>query len=338
MKESYFISQAGRLQREDNTISFQQIINDETIVPPQKRFLPIERIESLYLFGEIDLNTKVLNFLSQKDIPVHVFNYYGFYSGSYYPKEYLNSGFLLIKQTEHYTNSKKRLFLAKQFVRSAAANILKNLNYYNRREKDLNEIIAKIKSFEDSIEEITSVPALMGIEGNIRQTYYGAWANIIADSAFSLRNRVKKPPDTPINAIISFVNMMVYTVCLNEIYRTQLNPLISFLHEPGSRRFSLCLDLAEVFKPILADRIIFRMLNKGQLKESHFIKELNMCYLNEKGKKEVVKEFEERLEDTIVPPKLNRPVSYRRLIRLECYKLEKHLIGEQEYEPLKMWW
>jgi CRISPR-associated endonuclease Cas1 len=56
---------------------------------------------------------------------------------------------------------------------------------------------------------------------------------------------VRRPPDNMINALISFANSMVYTACLGEIYKTQLNPLISFLHEPGTKRFSLSLDLVE---------------------------------------------------------------------------------------------
>ena len=153
-----------------------------------------------------------------------------------------------------------------------------------------------------------------------------------------MKNRVKRPPDTPINALISFVNGLIYSLCLNEIYRTQLNPLISFLHEPGERRFSLSLDLAEVFKPILGDRLIFKLINKGQLKDNLFIKELNSCYLNENGRKLVVKEFEEKLKTVITHPKLDKKVSYRRLVRIECYKLQKHILGEDEYEGLKMWW
>jgi|688.fasta_scaffold11392_14 CRISPR-associated protein Cas1 len=336
MKESFYIFQSGRLKREDNTVSFEPCSTDGEPLP--KRFLPIERIESLYLFGEIDLNTRVINFLSQNNIPVHIFNYYGFYSGSYYPREYLNSGFLLVEQVNHYSSSKKRLFLAKEIISTASANILKNLKYYDSRNKALEEIISQIERFQSSISSTSEIPELMGLEGNIRQAYYQGWSEIISDSAFQLKNRVKRPPDTPINALISFVNGLIYSLCLNEIYRTQLNPLISFLHEPGERRFSLSLDLAEVFKPILGDRLIFKLINKGQLKDNLFIKELNSCYLNENGRKLVVKEFEEKLKTVITHPKLDKKVSYRRLVRIECYKLQKHILGEDEYEGLKMWW
>ena len=96
----------------------------------------------------------------------------------------------------------------------------------------------------------------MGVEGNIRKQYYAAW-NIIINQEISFEKRVMHPPDNMINSLISFVNTLIYTKVLGELYRTQLNPTISYLHEPGERRFSLSLDLAEVFKPLIGDRLIF---------------------------------------------------------------------------------
>ena len=108
------------------------------------------------------------------------------------------------------------------------------------------------------------VQELMGIEGNIRKLYYDTW-NIIINQDIAFEKRVKNPPDNAINSLISYVNTIIYTRCLSEIYKTQLNPTISYLHEPSERRFSLCLDVAEIFKPIIADRLIFSMLNKKQI-------------------------------------------------------------------------
>ncbi len=330
MKQNYYIFNNGRLKRQENTIFFEKEDGSKAVIP-------IENTESIYAFGEIDFNTKLFNYLAQKGIPVHVFNYYGFYSGSYYPRETLNSGQLLVKQVHHYTSQKKRMALARAFVESASFNILKNLRYYNNRGKPLDEYINAIEGFRAQMEKAEAVDELMGLEGNIRNTYYKAW-HIIIEQEIEFEKRVKQPPDNMLNALISYLNSMVYTTCLSEIYHTQLSPLISYLHEPGDRRFSLSLDLAEVFKPILSDRLIFTLLNRQQIDEKDFMREVNLCYLNEKGRKTVIKEYDERLKTIITHKKLEKQVSYRHLIRLECYKLVKHLIGEQEYEGFKIWW
>ncbi len=140
-----------------------------------------------------------------------------------------------------------------------------------------------------------------------------------------------------INSLISYLNSLVYTTCLSEIYHTQLNPLISYLHEPGERRFSLSLDLAEIFKPIFSDRIIFSALNRQQITEKDFITEVNLCYLNESGRKIIVKEYDEKLKTIITHKKLERQVSYRYLIRTEKYltNKEKLVLLHKEAEEFK---
>ena len=138
----------------------------------------------------------------------------------------------------------------------------------------MDEFIDTIEGFRAQIEKTDAVEELMGLEGNIRNTYYKAWPNII-DQEIEFERRVKQPPDNMINALISYLNSMVYTTCLSELYHTQLNPLISYLHEPGERRFSLSLDLAEIFKPIFSDRIIFTILNRQQITEKDFMMEVN---------------------------------------------------------------
>ena len=141
-----------------------------------------------------------------------------------------------------------------------------------------------------------------------------------------------------INSLISYINSLIYSKTLSEIYHTQLNPTISYLHEPGVRRYSLCLDISEIFKPLIGDRLIFSLLNRKQITEESFTKELNFLHLKKEASKLIVRELESILKKTIKHKELGRKVSYQYLIRLEVYKLIKHLIGEKEYEGFKMWW
>ena len=138
--------------------------------------------------------------------------------------------------------------------------------------------------------------------------------------------------------MISFVNSLIYSKVLSEVYHTQLNPTISYLHEPGVRRFSLCLDVAEIFKPLIGDRLLFSLLNRNQITEKSFTKELNYLHLNKDASRLIVQELEKKLQQTIMHKDLGRPVTYQYLIRLELYKLIKHLIGEKEYEGFRIWW
>lgn len=330
MKRNYYISKTGVLQRKDNSLNFKP-------EGEENKYIPVEDVDSLYLFGEINLNTKLINFLAQNGIILHFFNYYGFYSGSFYPREKLNSGYLFVEQVNHYSEKEKRVKIAKELIKSASYNIHRNIRYYSERGKDLSHELKYIEELRAKLEYVTEINELMGIEGNIRKKYYETFSKII-NQEIDFEKRVKHPPDNMINSLISYCNSLVYTTVLSEIYHTQLTPVVSFLHEPSERRFSLSLDIAEIFKPLIADRLIFSVLNKNQISVDDFEKELNYVYIKDKARKVILEEYDKRLGTTIKHRTLGREVSYRYLIRLELYKLIKHITGEKEYEGFNIWW
>ncbi|MFH1515581.1 MAG: type I-B CRISPR-associated endonuclease Cas1b [bacterium] len=334
MKKSYYLFNPGRLSRKDNTLCFQPVDADGNELPV--KYLPVEATEELFVFGSLDANSALYNFLGKNDISVHFFDYHENYTGSFMPKDYLLSGKMLLAQVKAHTTREKRMALARKFVEGAAFNMIKNLKYYQNRGKETEPFITLMEQYVSRISEMKAVDELMGIEGNIRMTYYDAFNLII--QGFEMGNRTKQPPQNEVNALISFGNMMCYSQCLRAIHQTQLNPVISFLHSPGERRYSLSLDLAEIFKPILVDRVIFKVVNKKEIQEKHFDRKLNCCLLSEAGKKIFIASFEERLNETIQHRSLKRNVSYKYLIRLECYKLIKHLLEMEEYKPFKIWW
>ena len=334
MKKSYYLFNPGRLSRKDNTLCFTPV--DEDGNEGQPRYIPIEGVDNLYCFGSLDANSAMYNFLGKNHVAVHFFDYYEHYTGSFQPKEYLLAGKMQVEQTKHYLSKTKRLKIAQTLVEGAAFNMSKNLKYYHGRGKDLTQPLQRMESYSPLIAEASEIDKLMGIEGNIRQAYYEAFGTIIND--FEMGNRSKQPPQNEVNALISFGNMMCYTVCLDQIYHTQLNPTISFLHEPGARRYSLALDLSEIFKPLLVDRTVFSVLNKKQIQASDFRQELNRCVLKDGARKVFVQAFDERLKETFKHRSLGRNVSYRHLVKLECYKLQKHLLGIEDYKPFKMLW
>lgn len=338
MKKTFYLFNPGQMERKDNTLKFTPFSIDEdgTEHPGQPRYLPVEDISEFYCFGSLKANSSLFNFLGQKDICMHFFDYYENYTGSFMPRDSLLSGRMLLAQTAAYQNKKQRVAIAQKFIEGAAYNMVRNLMYYNRRGKDMEEIIVIINSLAKKIMEITEIDELMGIEGQIRKTYYEAFDLILND--YQMEERSKQPPQNEVNALISFGNMMCYSQCLRAIHQTQLNPTISFLHTPGERRYSLCLDISEIFKPIIIDRVIFRVLNRREIQNKHFDRKLNRCLLNEKGKQVFVRAIEDKLNETFQHKSLGRKVSFRHLIKLECYKLAKHLLGIEEYKPFKMYW
>ncbi|MEI7604557.1 MAG: type I-B CRISPR-associated endonuclease Cas1b [bacterium] len=324
MRKNLYINQSGTLSRKDNTLLFENINIKKTI--------PIIGIENIYLLGETTINSKLLSYLSENKITCHFFNYYGYYTGSFYPKESYMSGKLFVKQVEHYTDNIKRLIIARKIVNGIAENLAYILTHYYKHGDLSSSIITSIKKSAQKLEYTETIFEILRVEGEIWEKFYSTFNHFLM-AEFEFRNRVKRPPDNPINALISFGNSMLYSKVTSKIYHTQLNPTISYLHEPSDARFSLSLDIAELFKPSITFQTIFKLVNKRMLKLEHFNKDLNYCILNEEGRKIFVQEFEDKLSETFEHPKLKRKFSYDGMIKIELYKLTKHLMEEQEYEP-----
>ncbi|PIS24129.1 MAG: subtype I-B CRISPR-associated endonuclease Cas1 [bacterium (Candidatus Stahlbacteria) CG08_land_8_20_14_0_20_40_26] len=330
MKKSIYIFSDGELKRKENTLYFQS--------EKGKKYVPVENTKEIMAFGEVTLNKKLLEFLSQQEIMLHYFNHYGYYMGTFYPREHYNSGYMILKQAESYLDREKRIDLAKRFVEGAVLNMKRVLNYYANRGKSVSEYIDRIDSISPAIEECNYTDELMAIEGNIREQYYNAFDNILENENFTFEGRTRRPPKNRLNSLISFGNSLLYARVLSEIYKTHLDPRIGFLHTTNQRRFTLNLDVSEPFKPIIVDRIIFNLINKNMIKTRHFEQKLGGIVLNEKGRELFVREFDERLKNTVKHKRLKRNVSYEGMIRLDLYKIEKHLMGEEKYTPFVTGW
>jgi len=334
VKKSLYIFKSGELRRKDNTLFFE---NEEG-----KRVIPIEDTNDIYIFGEVDVTKRFLELVSQKEICVHYFNHYGYYTGTFYPREHFNAGHVVVKQAEHYLDPTKRLQLAGKFVQGAIGQMKQVIRYYksrNKRESErLSEVLEQLDGQLQLLPEVATVEQLMAVEGHAREHYYQAFDFIINHPDFPFEKRSKRPPLNRLNALISFGNSICYTIALSEIYKTYLDPRIGYLHASNFRRFSLNLDVSEVFKPIIVDRLIFTMINKKMITKKDFDKHIGGIVLSEAGKRTFVSELDNKMKTTVNHRHLGKSVSYRRMIRLELYKIQKHVLGEKEYVPYQSLW
>ena len=335
MKKTLYIFQNGELRRKDNSLYFES--------EERRKYIPVENTNDIYIFGEVDVSKRFLEFAAKKEICIHYFNHFGYYIGTFYPREHYNAGHVIVKQVEHYIDYEKRLRLARIFINGSIDQMLQVLKYYRTRLKDRKEdLIELIQELTEDKQQLFSVKSsieeLMAVEGHARERYYQAFDYIIGNPDFVFEKRTKRPPENRLNALISFGNSICYTTVLSEIYKTYLDPRIGYLHATNFRRFSLNLDVAEIFKPIMVDRLIFTLLNKKMLTKNDFDKHTNEITLSERGRKKFIEEMDKRMRTTVKHRHLGKSVSYRRLIRLELYKIQKHVLGEKEYEPYHSLW
>lgn len=328
MGTTKYISSMGELTRKDNSLCFRK--NGKNV------YIPIENTKEIYCLNEVSINTKLLDFLSQNHVVVHFFNYYGGYSGTFYPKDQYMSGRLLVKQAEKYLTD--RVEVAKAIVKGIGINLYEVLyHYYKHDKKEVKETTDWIKKdFMDRVEASEDVKVLMALEGEVWMRFYQAFQYFLPED-FVMDKRVRRPPDNPMNAMISFRNTLLYGKTISTIYRTHLDQRISYLHEPSEGRFSLSLDLCEVFKPVIVYRTIFDLVNNRRIQVAkHFDKKMNYCLLNEEGRNIFIEAMEGRLETVYQHPKLKRKITYRTAMKLDCYKLIKYILEGKEFVPFSL--
>lgn len=323
-----YITSMGELSRKDNSLTFRKA---EKLL-----HIPVENIKEIFLLNEVSLNSKLLDFLSKNGILVHFFNYHNYYSGTFYPREAHLSGKLLIKQVEAYTS--KRFDIAKAIVNGIGGNIYESLyHYYKHGNKEVKVTTDWIKAdFKENLASASGIKEILQVEGELWHRFYGEFKNILPED-FVMNKRVKRPPDNPINAMISFGNSLLYARTVSVIYQTHLDQRISFLHEPSEGRFSLSLDISEVFKIAVVFKCIFDLVNNKKIKVSkHFERDLNYCKLNKDGRDIFLEAFEKRMDSTMKHEKLKRNVSYITLIKLDCYKLIKTILEGRDFKPFSL--
>lgn len=330
MDSCRYIFSHGDLLRQDNSITIR--------IDGKPHYLPSQHIKELYLFEECTITTKLLDMFSKTETVVHFFNYFGNYYGSFIPKKNHISGELTVKQSICYSDNIKRLTIAKAIVLGISKNIYFLVyHYYRHGKKNVKPYIDFLrKDVEHILNKCENIKQILALEGNIWSGFFETFQYYLPED-FLFNKRVRRPPDNPMNALISFGNMFLYTKTINEIYQTHLNQSISFLHEPSDGRFSLCLDLSEVFKPIIVFQTIFALVNNKKIQvEKHFDKQLNYCLLNEDGKKIFVQSLDEKLKETFLNTTLNRKMTYQHAIKLDGFKLIKFIMEQKEFVPFSM--
>lgn len=222
---------------------------------------PIGSFAAYYALDVVDFNTELVGFLNDNGVAAHVFGWHDYYSGSVMPERGQTSGQTLVAQVNAYQDTDHRREIAALFIRGSIHNMRANVAYYDGRRGEFGPTLDRLDEVRERASEASDVPELMGVEATARKAYYDTFDRIL-DDEFEMGGREYNPPPNEVNSLLSFGNSLVYANCVSAIRATALDPAVSFLHEPGERRYSLSLDLADLFKPLLTDRVMFRLVNR----------------------------------------------------------------------------
>lgn len=318
--ETLFVTRDAVLQRDGGTLVVQ-------VSGGARRRFPVHALRHVVVAGEARLTTSVLTLVGRSDIRLTILDHYGNVAGAFEPLGSPASGTVRLAQARHALDPALRLALARRIVRGTMRNLRANLSYRSYRgNAALRPAIDAIAELERKTEDVAGIEALMGLEGNARSWYFDAWPLI--DARLSFGNRVRRPPNNPINCLLSWFNGLCYAAMRHAIAQTHLDGCISFLHAPTEARHSLALDLAEPFKPALADTLIFEAVLRDRLDESWFHREDGACRLTEMGRLRTLEMWATKIEGNA-----DEEAAMRRLMRDEALGIERHVLGLGDYKP-----
>lgn len=319
----------GILRQKDFSLLFDTDTTDTHI--------PVAPTQTINIYSDVVFDTGFLSTALKNGISINVFSSKGENIGSFIPNTSLFSPRTTYDQLLSYYDEKKRMYLAKEFVLASIHNSLLNIRYHKKQEKDISfdEAINNLMESKKRINSTTNYEKLLLEEARARQIYYDCFDSFIKQEEFRFEQRSKRPPKNEVNALLSFGNTVLSNLISTEIQKSPLDVKIGYLHATTSKRkASLNLDVAEIFKPLLVDRVIFSLINKGTIRPKHFTTcENDGVYLTEDGKREFLQAFYQKLNATLDNKDVQ--MSYNSIIIEEIRKLVRHFKGTQKYKGFR---
>ncbi len=319
MKHYLFITKHGKLFSNGGTVTF---IDEKG----NKKALPVNNIDSIFCLGSVSLTSGIIKLILKRGLKIHFLTKEGSYQGTL-SNQSLLEGQVVINQVKIFTDNRLSKHYALEKLRAMKQAFTVLFKRYNdlERSRALGDIkIRGLNNYE-----------LLGVEATMWRIAYDFLKETL--KTFKFESRQYYPPVGEVNALISFINALLYSEAITLTREVGLLPEISFLHSSKEKRPSLVLDIADIFKPAVTLTLILKLDKSKEITSYDFETKSIGTYLNESGKVTVVKEFRDLMRKTIPSEKLKREISIRKLLKLEIENIKSSLISQKEYKSFKRW-
>ena len=316
--DTVIIPRDARLNRHENAL----VVTSEA----GRKAIPLNGVKHVLCMGEGSISIRLLKDMGRRGIRFTVLDAGGRFLGAFEPEDETPSGRVRIGQAQLFLDEGARLRIAKAIVRAQANSMRGLLQRYRRNgTTNLDPPLEGIESAIDAIDRASTPEELMGGEGLARAFLHDSFGRVCAEA--KLERRIRRPPPDPVNSLMSFFNMLLYSACANELAKTHLDRSVSFLHAPGTGRHSLSIDMAETFRPVLSDALILSVFRRGQVDDSWWSRTPGVCLLSEKGRIRTTERFWSRIEERCGNETLRQAI-YR-----QCMSLEREALGIGSFKP-----
>jgi CRISPR-associated protein Cas1 len=295
----------------------------------------LSELSQLVLQGNVQISAQAIRELCSRGIPVCWMTFGGWLSGF---TDGLGHNNIELRRAQFRAaeDESAALRLARRFVRNKIANCrtLLRRNHPDAPESTLREM----SMASQATERASSLPELLGVEGNAARLYFEAFPALIrvnpgGELGFDFTTRSRRPPKDPVNALLSFAYSLLAKELAVAVRAVGLDPFLGFYHQPRYGRPALALDLMEEFRPIIADSVVLSAINTGVVTSADFVRSSLGVAMRPEGRKRFLQAYERRLEEEVTHPVFGYRISYRRVLEVQCRLLSRHLLGEIDSYP-----
>jgi CRISPR-associated endonuclease Cas1 subtype I-B len=318
----------GILRQKDMSIAF------ETVERIQS--LPVKATEVINVYSSVIFDSHFLQRAMENRITVNVFDRHDKLIGRFIPNAPLHTPCIPHRQLLEYYDAEARMELARSFVLAAVHHSKLNIRYYARhRESEvLSDALKGISELEKQIKRCGVYEELLLLDARAKEQYYRCFEIFLAGTPFRFEKRSKRPPHNEMNAMISCGNTVLYNDIATRIAQTPLDDRIGYLHATNRRPESLNLDVAESYRPLIVDRVVFSMVNLKRMQPADFIRtDSGGVYLTDNGKRKFLRAFYEKLDAKLTVN--GESCSYRRIITEDIRSLVRHFRSGESYQSFK---
>jgi len=292
-------------------------------------------VSQVCLQGNVTVTPQAMRELFDRQIPVCWFTFGGWFTGL---AQGLPDKNVELRRAQYTAQPPTLLPIAARMIDGKIRNCRTLLRRNSRA--DPGTVPDRLGALAASARDASGYPTLLGLEGTAARLYFSRFTGMLVPgteldvSAFDTNGRARRPPPDPVNSLLSFVYALLVKDLTVTLTAAGLDPYLGVYHRPRFGRPALALDLAEEFRPLIADSTVVGLINNARIRSSHLTRRSGGCQIERDGRRAVIAEYERRMGHEVKHPVFGYRVTYRRALDVQARLLAAHLTGEtDEYTP-----
>lgn len=330
----YVTNPDAYVRKQDDAVNI--LVDNDVIMS-----IPFHVLEGLVLFGHVGCSTALLRECGARGVAVALLDERGRFLARIQGPV---SGNVLLRRAQFSKSADcdYSLEMAKRFVAGKLHNsriaLRRCIRDYGEN-RDVSCAADRLSDASGSVAQMESLDELRGVEGDAARAYFGVFDHLIRveNSSSLFRGRSRRPPQDPVNAMLSFYYSLLARECGTACESVGLDPQVGFLHADRPGRSSLALDLMEELRAPFVDRFVLSLFNRRQVVDNDFEHIGDGVVLSDRARKESLNAWQQRKQETVTHPFLKEKVPLGLIPFLQAQLLARVLRGDLDDYPAFLW-